>query len=538
MNSVMAYLWFWCVIVSWMSLALGIFVLVNGPRKPVNVLWCFTCLSIAIWSMGYGRMMHAANFSEADFWSRWFLYPGSIVIPVIFMHFVSRVTGMGSIVVLRLAYGFAFMEIGLGLLGYFGTVVPTPPFHFYVKAYPLFSVYFVFFLVCVVYAHGLLWRASIASDGRKKQQIKYIGIGTAIGFSGGLTTFFYSYGLTIRPWGAFLVPVYILTVTYAIVKHQLMDIRIVVKKTLIYSTVTVLLTVAYVLIPIVLTRGLSRWIVTSTTVTTATAAGVIALLFHPLRMKVQRFVDRHFFREALDQALLREATGRFVHEIKRPLANISMPAQLALMDLKAAAETPEAFGQRLPQLEQRLQYIVDESLRASQKIEAIRDLSSNAAASSQPVDLALLVKHILNEEAQRIQTHKIRVDMGDGIAACWVVGDAPQLEVALANIVKNAVDALAAVPAERKRRLSVRLREKTDQVVLEFENSGDPIPEADLPHLFDPWFSRKTSGGMGLGLYLTKEILVRHHSVIDVRSRMDATAFTLFFKPMPRTERR
>src|SRR5207249_440192 len=104
-----------------------------------------------------------------------------------------------------------------------------------------------------------------------------------------------------------------------IARYQLMDIKIIIRRTLIYSFVTAVLTAIYVVITMVVARGLEGWVVSPNVFSSAAAACAMALLFHPLRMKIQRLVDRHFPREHLDPELLQEAAGGFAHEMKRPL---------------------------------------------------------------------------------------------------------------------------------------------------------------------------------------------------------------------------
>src|SRR5258705_391995 len=61
----------------------------------------------------------------------------------------------------------------------------------------------------------------------------------------------------------------------------------------------------------------------------AVAAVVVTLLFNPLLNRVRSFMDRKIFGD-----WLRDMSRGVVHEVKRPLASISMPAQLTLMELE------------------------------------------------------------------------------------------------------------------------------------------------------------------------------------------------------------
>ncbi|MFP2899095.1 ATP-binding protein [Corallococcus sp. 4LFB] len=102
----------------------------------------------------------------------------------------------------------------------------------------------------------------------------------------------------------------------------------------------------------------------------------------------------------------------------------------------------------------------------------------------------------------------------------------------LAQVVSNLVEnALKYSPADAPVRLSTRgLRNK---VVVTVHNQGRPIPEATLPHLFEPFRqgpqqTRTLKMSYGLGLYIVREIVHAHGGTIDVTSTEDdGTTFTV-----------
>ncbi|TSC20942.1 PAS domain-containing sensor histidine kinase [Corallococcus sp. Z5C101001] len=102
----------------------------------------------------------------------------------------------------------------------------------------------------------------------------------------------------------------------------------------------------------------------------------------------------------------------------------------------------------------------------------------------------------------------------------------------LAQVVSNLVEnALKYSPADAPVRLSTRgLRNK---VVVSVHNEGRPIPEATLPHLFEPFRqgpqqTRTLKMSYGLGLYIVREIVHAHGGTIDVTSTEDdGTTFTV-----------
>jgi len=80
----------------------------------------------------------------------------------------------------------------------------------------------------------------------------------------------------------------------------------------------------------------------------------------------------------------------------------------------------------------------------------------------------------------------------------------------------------------------VRLRGEPDEVMLEVHNEGPPIREELLEAIFDPFRRGKLAGsGLGLGLYITREIVDAHGGQIEVQSTPDCG--TTFAIRLPRS---
>jgi len=83
--------------------------------------------------------------------------------------------------------------------------------------------------------------------------------------------------------------------------------------------------------------------------------------------------------------------------------------------------------------------------------------------------------------------------------------DEAQMEQALINVLKNAVEAL---PPEGGT-VTIRAGRSADRAYVEIEDSGPGIPDEARPHLFTPFFTTKQNG-QGIGLTMVQEILRRH----------------------------
>jgi nitrogen fixation/metabolism regulation signal transduction histidine kinase len=105
----------------------------------------------------------------------------------------------------------------------------------------------------------------------------------------------------------------------------------------------------------------------------------------------------------------------------------------------------------------------------------------------------------------------------------YVSGDRDQLRRALVNIVRNATQAIVNQD-DGLIRLNLDIAE--NQVRIAVSDNGPGIPEADRSRLFEPNFTTK-SGGMGLGLAITKTIIENYKGEISYESEKGKTIFYL-----------
>jgi hypothetical protein len=116
-----------------------------------------------------------------------------------------------------------------------------------------------------------------------------------------LTTLFPVFNWPVFPFGMFMVFVYVFIVFYAITRNRLMDINVLIRKTLIYTVVMASLTIAYLAIVAIFAKLFQNVTGNQTILSAAVSGGLITLGFQPLRKKVQSFVDRKFFRQYVDR---------------------------------------------------------------------------------------------------------------------------------------------------------------------------------------------------------------------------------------------
>ena len=97
-----------------------------------------------------------------------------------------------------------------------------------------------------------------------------------------------------------------------------------------------------------------------------------------------------------------------------------------------------------------------------------------------------------------------------------------QIEQVLTNLLINARDALENA---QEKTVTLRSFESDNCIVVEIEDSGKGIPAADLPKVFDPFFTSKEVGkGTGLGLSISYGIIEDHGGRLSVMNQEEGGA--------------
>jgi PAS domain S-box-containing protein len=184
--------------------------------------------------------------------------------------------------------------------------------------FPLFVVYCAFY---VGYAFAVLIHKHRLSSGLQKTQIRYIFISFLIiglpNFTANiiLPSMFGNYRF-IEPSLYFALPGAAL-VAYAILKHRLMSIEVVIQRSTVYGIATVLVLALYALAVIISETFFRKIMGYTSLIITAAAALLIAVLYQPLVRSLQNFTDRLFFRGRYDyQKTLREISHKIASVIK------------------------------------------------------------------------------------------------------------------------------------------------------------------------------------------------------------------------------
>jgi len=212
----------------------ALFVFFNGEKKEQNVVWAFCSLLISLWGFGLFWAFYLSDFESVLFWSR-FLNLVAIFIPITFLHFVFSFIGKNGLFkkVIRLGYlvTISYFFISLLFPSYFvKTVVKKAWFNLYPEPGLVYYFFPLLFSICVITGVFYLFLEFRKDSGTRKNQLLYLFIAMGIGLTGGGTTFFPVFNIPIYPFGANGLMFLVIIIAYAITKHELMDIKVLIAR--------------------------------------------------------------------------------------------------------------------------------------------------------------------------------------------------------------------------------------------------------------------------------------------------------------------
>ena len=206
-------------------------------------------------------------------------------------------------------------------------------------------------------------------------------------------------------------------------------------------------------------------------------------------------------RHSLRLAAAGEMAGALAHELNQPLT--------ALAAYAAACEALLARGESGKRLHEALAGLLRESNRAGEVLRRLRDFFRTGATRLESFPLAELLEQALAACRARAEREGIVLQL-DKVPPAQLLADRLQLEVVLRNLLANACDALATLPAGRAKTIRVGGELLPGQrLCLSIEDSGPGISGSVAAHLFEPFRSDKSSG-LGLGLAISRAIVETH----------------------------
>jgi two-component system sensor kinase FixL len=197
-----------------------------------------------------------------------------------------------------------------------------------------------------------------------------------------------------------------------------------------------------------------------------------------------------------------EMAAGLAHEINQPLSAIATYSQACQRLLRQAE--PD-----IPDVIAALEQVNAQALRAGEVIRRLRNFVRNREVKREWVNCERLLEDLrtLAETDARLHNVHLRLDVDKDLPG--VHADAIQLQQVVLNLVRNAIDAMAECPEDRREIILKACGSEDGQVEITVADRGSGLAPGAAEHLFNPFFTTKATG-TGLGLAISHSIIRAH----------------------------
>ncbi len=217
------------------------------------------------------------------------------------------------------------------------------------------------------------------------------------------------------------------------------------------------------------------------------------------------FIKKQFLkREELQKfSIIGELSARIAHDIRNPLNNIKLSA-----DLVSRKNSDEKLKPYFETIDKNIS-------RISHQVKDVLDFLRKSPIKKEQVNIKVLIDNVIDS----IQVPaNISIDVSDCSFNANV--DKIMMESAFSNLILNSIQIIG----DKNGKITVSIKEKDSQYSITIEDSGEGIDSKIIDKIFDPLFSTKMEG-TGLGLASVKAIIEAHGGTIYVKN--NPTTFTI-----------
>lgn len=225
----------------------------------------------------------------------------------------------------------------------------------------------------------------------------------------------------------------------------------------------------------------------------------------------EKLIERRLIQQERISAIGEIAAG-IAHEVGTPLNIISANVEFLLRG-------------NLTNSEEELSAIHEQTKNITALVRQLLDFSRGSSPEFAPVNINRLIEKTIGLLNHQLQKTGIRTELNLVQYLPTVDGDASQLQQVLFNLITNAQQAMESVlPGERKLQISTDTAFSTTEefphphIVIKIVDAGRGISEADLPNVFNPFFTANKEGGTGLGLAISLRIVQRHSGILTIEN--------------------
>jgi len=220
-------------------------------------------------------------------------------------------------------------------------------------------------------------------------------------------------------------------------------------------------------------------------------------------------------------AAMGEMIDAVAHQWKQPLNSISMMSDMLSHDFSNGLVDGEYIEEMTTTIHTQIEYMIStlNEFRTFFRPSKDKQLFSILACIES-------VQILLKDEliSQNVTLH---VDIDE---ALMIEGIANEFKHLFINFISNSVDAFNEKQT-KDRTINIKAYEENDKVYIEFYDNAGGIPEPVIKSIFKPNVTTKKEGkGTGIGLYMSSQIVQKHHGSINVHNSDVGAVFTVILE--------
>jgi signal transduction histidine kinase len=486
------------------ALGFAIFVYFKDRTAPANIYFSLAFLSIAMFC---GSHVWGVNVADR-YLSRDILMGNVSVI------WISCFLAHCSFALVNAVKKQHLFIIGMYTTGLFLSIIfilfpdtyllPSAPKMYFPNYYVAGSLQWImrllFDLAVPVYFLSYLFYAYHQADLSLKNRLKYFFVSVSLGYAVGSIALPLVYNIQIDPaWSSFCVIILAAPMAYAIVRYDLLDIRIVAKKAFIFSVYIALASFTmfgiatfntYIIKTIV---GFPQWIFTLIAGCVATGIGYFVW---------------NKFQEA--DLLKSEFITIVTHKLRSPLTSIKWSTE------ELMAVVPKTSKESLDTISKSVEHMVD---LTNILADVLSEDEEKYLYTYEKLDLSELCKKVINSFKE--QAHKKNMTLSHEYIVdhpVYVLADTKRLTSVLQILIDNAI-----IYTPTGGRIMIMLSPGRHKAAFSVTDSGIGIDKRELRNMFTRLYrsdkARATdTEGMGIGLYMARKIIDHHNGKMRVQS--------------------
>jgi signal transduction histidine kinase len=535
-----------CFITAISSLVFGYIVLQGDAKNKANRLWFLMTISTALWSFSLGMEVSSPNYSTAFFWNK-LLNLGAIFISIFFYHFtilfLEKNKNLRERIFLIIGYCLSaiFLFFNFFTKLFVTGVPPKAGFNYWIEVGP---VYYLFFVIFVFY---FSWSAVLLLQGRKttsivqKRRIDYILLAILFGAGGGITNFFPQI-FDIYPFGNYFVILYVIFISYAVLKHHLFDLKVIATELFTFAMWILLL------VKFLLSNSLQELILNGGLLLAFIFFGILLIksVLKEVRLREQieklaKEIKRAYEVEKKANAELEKLDKykndfmrQTQHDLRSPLAVLMGFSDLLMSG--AYGKLPKKAKEVIVKMQDVIQGKIKD---VNNFLDTEQFKQGKGVVMLKPgVEVMTILGEVVSTLTSKAQVKNIYLKLqkpptsaqGYGEAKENVISvsaDREKLKAALYNIVDNALK------YTEKGGVDIKVETTGESIKIIIADTGIGLPPEKIKNMFEIQFDRtekakKMATGFGVGLYLSGQIIKMHNGKIWAESEGEGKGSTFY----------